>query len=443
MDGAEFCGRTCLLTAEHADAMHKYLPYTRPTLLGEGPSIGMGDRLGLATPGHIRAVRDSAFRPVLAQQSVRELKRSKRDMQDVLAAATWGVLQTGYRGGFASDADHLRTPTDLELTADAEFTMFTLDPGAHVDTSADRCSAQELLLRLEVLPWSALRATRADYQRWYGGSKFAADRAAPGMGPTFQGEGLLRAAVKYGRAVAHVFGMYQRLVSMRARHTSALELSVDESNSATSAADHLFVVSELNRLGVCLDSFAPRLVGEFNKGVEYVGDLKALHACVTRHVDLARRLGNYKLSLHSGSDKFSIYPLVREVAGDRLHVKTSGTSYLEALRVIAEVEPDLFRQILRFAGEHFTVDRSEYHVNVDPENAPDAEEVADDELPGILDQRDVRQMCHVTFGSVLTARAPDGAVLFRERLLSALETHEEAYAQRLESHFRNHLEALA
>ena len=85
------------------------------------------------------------------------------------------------------------------------------------------------------------------------------------------------------------------------------------------------------------------------KGVDYIGDLDEFEAEMAKHAAIARVLGPYKLSIHSGSDKFSIYPIFARHAGSLVHLKTAGTSYLEALRAIAGVDPAFFREILALA----------------------------------------------------------------------------------------------
>ena len=71
-------------------------------------------------------------------------------------------------------------------------------------------------------------------------------------------------------------------------------------------------------------SLAPRFIGDFEKGIDYRGDLDALERSLTQHVAIAEAYGPYKLSLHSGSDKLSIYPIFGRVCGNLLHVKTAG-----------------------------------------------------------------------------------------------------------------------
>jgi hypothetical protein len=124
---------------------------------------------------------------------------------------------------------------------------------------------------------------------------------------------------------------------------------MDETELPTSPAEHIYIASELQRLGVLWVSFAPRFVGRFEKGVDYIGDLNAFEADLSVHATIARHFGPYKLSMHSGSDKFSLYPIFMEKTRGLAHVKTAGTSYLEGLRTIATLDKDLIREIYSFA----------------------------------------------------------------------------------------------
>ena len=126
-----------------------------------------------------------------------------------------------------------------------------------------------------------------------------------------------------------------------------------------------------------------------------------------------------------------------------MHLKTAGTSYLEALRAVAEVSPELFRGIYAFSRERYGEDRASYHVSALVERTPAPEAVADSDLVGLLDDFDVRQVLHVTFGSVLTSRAADGAPRFGPAILALLRQHPEAYAACLERHFVKHLRPFA
>jgi hypothetical protein len=420
-------------TAANAATLRKALPRTAPQLLEGRPSIGLGDRLGLATPGHVRVVRGTGYVPMLAQQSIREMTRTGRSPQQVIDDATWGVFQAGLGTGYGADADHLKTPADIDRCAAAGFKFYTVDPGEHVDDPASTAPAGALAGKFDALPWSALETTAADTRRQYAGRRVDLGGAEPAV---FDEAALLRAAVKYGRAVAHTALMYRHLEKTLGQGNFELEVSVDETESPTSAAEHFYVAGELHRLGVAWVSLAPRFVGRFEKGVDYIGDLAELERAIAAHLAVAERFGNYKISLHSGSDKFSVYEVAARLGGKRIHVKTAGTSYLEALRVIAAREPLLFREILDFAGCWYETDKATYHVSADVNRVPISSVLADWHLPGVLDSFDGRQVLHVTFGSVLTA---DGGRRFRGRLLEALGRHEEAYAEALAKHLGKHL----
>ena len=445
---ADFCGerfgarigdlevecRAGYLDHTNAVGLRKYLPFLRPQVIGVRCSFGAGDRLGLATPAHVRAVRGTGIAPFFAQQSIREMTRTGRTPDQVMDSATFGVFQEGWRHGFGADADHLKTKEDIDATAAAGFTMFTIDPGDHVDNEAATADLETLRAKFDALPWKELEATPGLIGNVY---------AAPVRLPddtvvSFDEATLLRAAVKYGRALAHTAAMYRHLKSVMGSGLFELEMSVDETATPTSAAEHVFVASELRRLGVEWVSLAPRFVGEFEKGVDYIGDLAEFERTFAQHVAVAQHLGPYKISIHSGSDKFSIYPIAARLAGDLVHLKTAGTSYLEALRAIAKIDPALFREILGFAIERYPADRASYHVSADPAKVPPPESLPDDTLASVLDQFDGREVLHVTFGSVLTAEA-GGRPRFKDPLMQALESNEEVHYETVRAHIGKHV----
>ena len=427
-----------LAPMDHGNArvVRERLPWTAPRLVGPATSIGLGDRLGLATPGHVRAVRGTGVACVLAQQSIREMTRTRRAPDEVLDCATWGVLQEGFRDGFGADADHLQRPEDIDATAAAGFTMFTIDPGAHVNDGADAMTPDALGEAFGSLDLASLESSAADLKARYAGRTFP---LSGGGEVAFRETDLLRAAVKYARAVAHTAAMYRHLRDTAGRQVE-VEVSVDETDSPTSPAEHYFFAAELKRLGVRWVSMAPRFVGRFEKGVDYIGSLDEFRRSLAQHVAVMRTLGPYKISIHSGSDKFSIYPLVAELTGGLMHLKTAGTSYLEALRAVAGTDAALFRSILDFACGRYETDRATYHVSADASRVPRAAEVADADLAALLDDFDAREVLHVTFGSVLTA---DGGSRFRAPLLAALRRDEEAHYAALRRHIGRHLAGMA
>jgi hypothetical protein len=427
------------LTTDNAQSLRNHVPLLMPIVPGRGPSFGTGDRLGIATPGHIQALRGSGMLPVLAQQSIRELSRTKRAPRDVMDDALWGALQAGYRGGYAADADHLKTVSHINAMLDAGFTMYTVDPGDLIDNTAAQAEDSACAARTAELPWDALESTADDCRRRYAGRRVTVTGRHGSFRFELTAYDVLRAAAKYGRALAHTVSLYRHLVSQCPRERFAFEIAVDETDTPTTAAEHFFVASELQRLGVRWESLAPRFVGSFFKGVDYVGNLEEFRSEFRKHVLIAEHCGGYKLSLHSGSDKFSLYPIVAELAGDAIHIKTSGTSYLEALRVVAKAAPAFFREIIAFAKQRYSQEAADYRVGTDLTKVVDLDQLRDDDLPLVLDQPDTRQVCHVTYGAVLTSRGPDGRLLLRGRLMSVLRENERVYHRRLEEHFQRHI----
>lgn len=431
---ADFAGKTLVegpLSSANAAALRDLLPWLRPQVLGLKTSVGMGDRLGLATPGHVRAVRacNGNVAPIFAQQSIRELARTGRTPQQVMDDAMWGVFQENWQDGFGADADHLKTETDIDVCLAAGFTFFTIDPGAFVNDRADNLGLDDLRLLAVDLP-SALRESESDLLN--------CSRTIQGLKIHFTEEILLKAMVKYGHAIWHVVKMYEHLRAASAGKPFELEVSVDETKCPTSHAEHYYFAHELKRMGVQWVSLAPRFVGEFEKGVDYIGNLSEFDADITGHAAIAKAMGPYKISLHSGSDKFSIYPAAAQRTKGLVHLKTAGTSYLEAIRTIAEIDPHFFKEIYEFCLGRYEQDKLSYHVSARLDRAPSLQEhVGSNDY---LDNFDAREILHVTFGSVLKEKNPDGTWRFYDRLIALLDQHPEVYASNLERHFKRHLE---
>ncbi|MFB6152524.1 MAG: tagaturonate epimerase family protein [Haloarculaceae archaeon] len=428
-------GQVAPLTYENATALAEVFPWLEPTTAGLESAFGFGDRIGLATPGHVRAVRDTDLVPVLAQQSIREMERTNRSPEDVMTTAVFGVFQEGYEDGFVADADHLMAREDVEETADVGFTMFTCDPSEHVVADADHMDESEVEDAFEAIDDADAILDR------YDGETFEAEANDYTWEDAFSTIELKRAAVKYYEAIEFADDMYG-WVEEAVDGDFDFEVSVDETETPTTHLEHAFIASELDRRGIEATSVAPRFVGSLEKGIDYIGDLDEFEESLKAHVAIAETYGPYRLSLHSGSDKFSIYPYFDEYASDYQHVKTAGTSYLEAVRVVAEEEPDLYREIHEFALERFDEDKKTYHVNTDLSKVPDVDELGDDELGRVLDQDDGRQLLHITYGSVLSATDEDGAFRFKDDFMAALREHEDEHYAFLEDHLGHHVDLL-
>jgi len=412
--------------------------------LGLSPSFGFGDRIGLATPGHVEALRrsGSGIEPIFPQQSIREMVRTGRNPAGVMKDALLGSILAGWTGKIGADADHLKTPEDVDVTSAAGFTFFTIDPSGSVAAHADDYDEATLRDRF------AQVVAEVEWIRPYQG------RSIPlPTGTTIELDepACLRAAVKYGRAVNHAVALadHIRRVSEAAGREYEIELSVDETEQPTTLAEHYIIVDQCIARGMKLVSLAPRYIGDFEKGVDYKGDVVALERSLEDHAAIAGLLGPYKLSLHSGSDKLSMYPSLSRATRGRFHVKTAGTSYLEALRVVARHDGALFRRVVDFARSRYDGDKATYHVSASLASAPPPSEVADivelerqylelwSEVPaGRGFTRPGRQILHCTFGSTLTDPTLGPAI--REVLVRYASTYDEILAD----HFARHLDAL-
>lgn len=422
----------CPLTPQNAVEIRSRLPWLKPVPLGRETSFGFGDRLGSATPGHIQAMRialneNNSIAPIFAQQSVRENSRTGRTPQQVMDDAMWGILQEGWRDPWGADADHVKDIDDLPPFVKAGYTFYTIDPSDHVDNNASSDSFETLTSKAAQIPWDSLGTTYEDLLDAYCQTPLQLG----GVDLEFDEEVLLRALVKYGRAIIHTATVAAALDEQMAGQGYDLEMSVDETDTPTSIQEHYFIANELLRLRVPVVSLAPRFVGKFQKGVDYMGDLAEFEAELAKHVAILHHFAAYKLSVHTGSDKFSIYGTINKHAHGYVHVKTAGTSYLEALRVIAYRDPDLFRPMLDLSRLRFEHDRKTYYIDAKLDRVPTSAELSDADLPGLFEQFDARQVMHVTFGSILDD--------FGAALHSFIANHEADYRSGLEKHFLRHL----
>jgi hypothetical protein len=416
-------------TPENAQALRSALPWLTPSRFGLHTSVGFGDRLGLATPGHVRALKavGGPINPVFAQQSIREMGRCHRTPRNVLDDATWGAFQAGWTTPVGGDADHLEQLEDIDDTVAAGFVFYTLDPKAEVDPEAEHADAAVIQQKVEALDWPSLESDLSTFRKSYVGHRIDLEHEAIELDE----ESVVRAMAKYGPSLAHAMAMYRRL--MEKGIDCEVEFAVDETDYPTKPAEHVVVVSELQRLGMDFVSFAPRFVGRFEKGVEYIGDLDELQRDFEIHAEIARALGPYKLSLHSGSDKYSTYPLIAEATNGVVHLKTAGTSWAEALRVIAHNDPDLMREVLALALDSFEANRKSYHLSCDPTKI--RTNPTDDQVAQLMDRVDSRQVLHVGYGAILEEFGP--------RMYQVWNDNEEEHYRIIADHFVKHLTPFA
>jgi hypothetical protein len=424
--------KLCPLTVDNSKVIRKLFDFTNPkSHKGFSVTLGLGDRLGIATPGHIQAVRDLDVFPVLAQQSMRELDLTGRMYDDVLAAAVWAVFREGYEKGYGADGDHLKTHDEVKHALSYGYTMITLDCSEHIRNDFTDMPQTEVNGHYAALQ----KDVTTMLEKKYLNKSFPIGNNAK---IEFDEADFRRIVLIYLPAINHALNIYEELI----KDTDIdFEISIDETISTTTPQSHYFVANELIKQGVEISSLAPRFVGEFQKGIDYIGDTQEFEQNFLDHARIAENFG-YKLSVHSGSDKFAIFPIVGRLSGGRYHLKTAGTSWLEAVRIIALYAPGLYREIHTFALKNLHEAKKYYHITENVANIAALESISDSMLAGYLKQSDSRRILHITYGLILTAKTQNGTPLFRDRIYQALQTHESEYSTALEKHITNHLKAL-
>ena len=415
------------LTHENAEVLRQLFPFTKARkVLHEKRSFGLGDRLGIAGDGHLRVFERYDAYPILAQQSIRELNLTQRTYEDVMDVASFAVFRNGFTRGFGADGDHLKTRQDIEYALGLGFTMLTLDCSDHIRNDILTMSIEELKKETQMTDIHKERYLKLAFE-------------IEGSTIEFDEEELMRCELIYGKAIAYTIAIYNEYI--KDKNTANFELSIDETATPSTPTQHYFGANELYEVGVKLDTMAPRFVGEFQKGVDYIGDLDAFEKELDIHAKIARHFG-YKLSIHSGSDKFSIFTLVGKYTKGNFHVKTAGTNWLEAMRVVAMKNPALYRDIHSYALSMFDTARQFYHVTTNIHAIPKLNTLKDEELPSLFTQNDARQLIHITYGYILNDKDEHGNYRFKDQLYQLWRDEKETYAEALDKHIGKHLELL-
>ncbi|WP_117161498.1 tagaturonate epimerase family protein [Paraliobacillus sp. X-1268] len=426
-------GKRCALSHENRLVLNQYFPYTVPQAFGtEIATMGLGDRLGLASPGHIETIKPYRVKPILAQQSIRELTLTNRSMIDILDAAAFAVFQEGYKDGYGADGDHIKLEKDIEYALSLGISFLTLDCSDQIRNDLETISVSDIEGEYEKLP----AATRDYYYETYFNKQFDVN----GLEIDYDKVDVIKNALLYGEALDYTEHVYKTYIQ-NAEKQIDFEISIDETETITSPAAHFFVANELIRRGVNVTSLAPRFCGEFQKGIDYIGDITQFEKELKAHAIISQYFG-YKLSIHSGSDKFSVFPSIGEHTNGLLHIKTAGTNWLEAVRVIAAINPELYRRMHVHALEHFEETLQYYHITPNLDTIAPLEEQTDELLPAYMNHDAARQLFHVTYGILLTAKNDQGKFLFKDAFFQTLNENEDAYRQALVKHIGKHLELL-
>lgn len=311
-------------------------------------SFGVGDRFARQARAQLAAFQKLATDGV---DVVPVWNRSNRahvfvgsDSQSVYAAAQAAVEALGWTGGWHVDADHVRLDTVDRFIPCCDF--FTIDvadaigrPAAQCDVTAFVARHPELTCTLNLAGASApFTTTRAEVER---------------------------VAANYHLAVQEASKIYRHIAATKGDLNFIAEISMDETDAPPTSPELLVILAALADEEIRIQTIAPKFAGRFNKGVDYVCDLGQFEREFNDDLDvIAHAIASYglpdnlKLSVRSGSDKFSLYPIIlRALAriGTGLHLKTAGTTWLEELIGLAEGDGDglgLTRDIYKHALAH-------------------------------------------------------------------------------------------
>src|SRR5918911_1700285 len=292
-------------------------------------SFGMGDRFAHQAKAQLRAVMKAAAQGVdvtpVWNKSYREHQIVGSEPPSVLAAAEAAVRELDWTRPFHIDADHIRLEIVDGFIESSDF--YTLDVADSIGqpASADDVKAfvdrhAELTGRLEI----------------------------SGIAEPFETtcSEIERIAGKYLNAVQEAGRIYRHVADVKGEGNFIAEVSMDETDSPQTPPELLVILAAIADEKIPAQTVAPKFMGRFNKGVDYIGDLAQFEkefnediAVIAHAVSRYEVPENLKLSVHSGSDKFSIYAPIRralERTGAGIHVKTAGTTWLEEIIGLAE-----------------------------------------------------------------------------------------------------------
>jgi hypothetical protein len=413
---------------ENSLILKKLFPFTSPiSLRNKKTTFGCGDRLGLATPGHIRAAEKFDIYPVLAQQSIRELNLTNRTYNQVTSDVVFLVFQEGFERGYGADGDHLKTFKDIDIALKAEMPMITLDLTEFININVanwNETKIEKEFEKIEMHEKNRIINTYADKVIQAGDNKI-----------TISSLDAKRCTLLYIKALNFAQKVDKHLKHHR-KENYDLEISIDETTTPTLPSHHLFIIIELIHRKITVNSLAPRFIGDFQKAIDYIGNIAEFEKYFKFHCDIAKNYGNYKISIHSGSDKFSVFPIIGKYSKNHFHLKTAGTSWLQALKCIAKCNPKLFRRIYKKAFEYYNDALKFYHITADISNIRNIDEVEDHNLISYFENDDSRQLFHITYGGLLND--PE----IKEDFFNTLNKYEDLHYELVCDHISKHMESL-
>ena len=336
-------------------------------------TLGMGDRFAHQGKAQLQAVlngkQDGIDVYPTWNKSFREHSIVKSQPQDLRTEADAAVAALEWEGDFYVDADHIGLKTVDGFLAGSNF--YTLDVADFVGETPAPADVDAFI---------------AANQKYLGSLQI------PGIEAPFEvTEATLReVAGKFLVAIKGAKAIYDHIVAAKGADNFITEVSVDETDLPQTPIDLFLILSMIAAEGIPAQTIAPKFTGRFNKGVDYVGDLAQFEkefdedlyviAYAIQEFGLPETL---KLSVHSGSDKFSIYPIIKKLIAKHdagLHVKTAGTTWLEEVIGLAEADGDgltIAKEIYAGAHGRFDALTAPYAtvIDIDQEKLPTPEEV--------------------------------------------------------------------
>ncbi|MFZ0631915.1 MAG: tagaturonate epimerase family protein [Acidobacteriaceae bacterium] len=298
------------------------VPYLLPKY-----SIGVGDRFAHQARAQLRACMEAARSVVTVvpvwNKSNREHLIIGSEPQSTRAAADAAVQALGWQHPYYCDADHINLATVDRFLAPCDF--FTIDVADAIGKPAEPDSIERFLKRRSDLKGAVrLESVSETFE------------ITPDL--------LDATATKFLAAIQQAGQVYRHIEAAKGKGSFIAEISMDETDAAQTPAELLIILAAIADEGIPIQTIAPKFTGRFNKGVDYVGDVAQFRREITLDVAAiawaVRNFGlpkNLKLSIHSGSDKFSIYPAIHDATKDSgVHLKTAGTTWLEELIGLAE-----------------------------------------------------------------------------------------------------------
>jgi len=405
-------------TPENSKKIVTFFNHLMPIRINKRTSVGFGDRIGIATAAHVRITKKYDFFPLFTQQSVREITKTSKNCETVLHNAIVGIFQEGYTGNWGSDADHIRDKKWVNIMLNntyLPYTMFTIDTYDHVNLETDISYSQT---ENDEKFKERLRKSKKYVGKIYNfsGHKFRYDE-----------DDLYFIVKRYYKCLDFLLDCYN--IIKEKNKDFDFEPTFDEREIDTTPKDHFYIASELLNEGVTFTSFAPKFPGIFEKGVDYEGNIDNFILNLKIHNSITNHFGNYKLSIHSADDKFKIFKYLRDIPGFNFHIKTSGTTWMESLRTIAEFNPELFGKILKATFNRVQENSKDYYIQLDYEKINRLLKV---QKPlNLIDISETRQLLHVSYGTIINE--------FRQDILETLYNHEEEYFKNIVRNYKKHL----